>query len=261
VFWAVAAGNSAQTHWRGTWSDPDNDSILNFTADSESIVLTASASTEDYVYLNWNQYTNPVTDLDLYVYDKNGLLVANSTNNQATTQDPSEYVAFTWSASLSPYKVVIRRKSGPVNNLDMTLFCPENTMTHSVARSSICSPADAHGAFAVAAIDEAVWNTASPAVENFSSRGPTTDGRIKPDIAAPNLTTTLTYGDSAASGTSFSSPVVAGAAALLMQRYPSITPVAIGDTLKALARDVGPTGKDTAWARVSSDSPGDSSII
>ena len=247
VFWSVAAGNEAQMHWRGTWSDPNNDSLLNFTVDSQSISLLTASATSCQVFLNWNQYKNPVTDLDLYIYDKNGSLVSSSTNVQATTKDPSEVAMFTWSSTLSPYRAVVRRKSGITTNLDITLFCPDNTITHAVARSSITSPADAHGAFTVGAINQSLWNNAAPAIEGFSSRGPTTDGRMKPDIVAPNRTTTLTYGDSASAGTSFSAPVAAGAAALLMQRYPSITVTAIADTLRALARDVGPAGTDSAY--------------
>jgi hypothetical protein len=70
---------------------------------------------------------------------------------------------------------------------------------------------------------------------------------MKPDIAAPDGTTSLTYGRMGFYGTSAASPVVAGAAALLLQRYPSLTATAIADTLRALARDVGPLGIDSAY--------------
>ncbi len=61
-------------------------------------------------------------------------------------------------------------------------------------------------------------------LSNFSSVGPTDDGRIKPDLVAvgsdvltPSIETITSY--SAVEGTSFSSPSVAGIAALLQEQY------------------------------------------
>lgn len=46
------------------------------------------------------------------------------------------------------------------------------------------------------------------------------------------------------SGTSFASPIVAGAAALMRNRWPSLTPAQVMARLKATARDAGPRGID-----------------
>ncbi|GIF81251.1 S8 family serine peptidase [Catellatospora bangladeshensis] len=45
-------------------------------------------------------------------------------------------------------------------------------------------------------------------------------------------------------GTSFSSPLVAGVAALVRAKYPSLTPAQVMDKLKSTARDAGPRGID-----------------
>ncbi|MFQ5824565.1 MAG: S8 family serine peptidase [bacterium] len=61
----------------------------------------------------------------------------------------------------------------------------------------------------------------------FSSRGPTADGRFDPDITAPGraiFAQSASGGLAIVSGTSFSSPMVAGAAALLLSANPDATP-------------------------------------
>jgi serine protease AprX len=75
----------------------------------------------------------------------------------------------------------------------------------------------------------------------FSSKGPTYDGRIKPDLAAQgvDVLTADPFGDpnlyQRASGTSYSAPLVAGLAACLMQARPTWPPVLIIQALKRTA--------------------------
>lgn len=83
----------------------------------------------------------------------------------------------------------------------------------------VSSPADAPGTLTVVAVN------ASGTVASFSSSGPTSDGRIKPDVMAQGEGATIVdqYGIIAYSnGTSFSSPIIAGAVASLWQAVPNI---------------------------------------
>jgi serine protease AprX len=83
----------------------------------------------------------------------------------------------------------------------------------------IGAPADAFGVLAVGAVDENGVRT------NWSSLGPTADGRIKPDVMAMGLRVNAANqhnGISQVNGTSFSSPLVAGMAACLWQRFPDL---------------------------------------
>lgn len=81
----------------------------------------------------------------------------------------------------------------------------------------IIFPADGDSVVAVGAVD------GNNSISNFSSAGPSADGRIKPDNAAmgvdvPVQTSPTTIGRS--NGTSFSCPVLSGMAACLMQAVP-----------------------------------------
>jgi serine protease AprX len=89
----------------------------------------------------------------------------------------------------------------------------------------------------------------------FSSRGPTADGRIKPDIVAPGHSIISAYPDfwggllgctvdcyAVMSGTSMASPFVAGTAALMLQANSTLKPAELSGMLAATARDRGPKG-------------------
>ncbi|HCT71577.1 MAG TPA: hypothetical protein DF409_11780 [Bacteroidales bacterium] len=84
----------------------------------------------------------------------------------------------------------------------------------------ITAPADGDSVLTVGAVDPA------GAYAYFSSKGPTADGRIKPDVTAQGQQTivaTVPTGVAGGSGTSFSSPIIAGAAACLWQANPTFT--------------------------------------
>jgi len=81
----------------------------------------------------------------------------------------------------------------------------------------ISAPADADSVLAVGAID------ANGYIANFSSRGPSSDRRIKPDVVAVGKGTWVAGFESGirqGSGTSFAAPLIAGLAACLWQANP-----------------------------------------
>lgn len=93
----------------------------------------------------------------------------------------------------------------------------------------IIAPADAQNALTVGAVDS-MGNYAS-----FSSRGPTSDARIKPDVVAKGLNATVssTNGNiGTSSGTSFSSPIMAGLVTCLWQALPQLSNFQIMNLVK-----------------------------
>jgi subtilisin family serine protease len=111
------------------------------------------------------------------------------------------------------------------------------------------APADANGdsVIAIAAVDSFGVRAA------FSSKGPTFDGRIKPDLAAQGVAVYVAtaIGDpntyEPLDGTSFSAPLVAGLAACLLQARPAWPPVWIIQAIKASASHASAPDTLTGW--------------
>ncbi|MCE9620140.1 MAG: S8 family serine peptidase [Planctomycetes bacterium] len=102
------------------------------------------------------------------------------------------------------------------------------------ATNTLIAPADALQVISCGA----VYDTG--AIAEFSSSGPTFDGRVKPEILAMGVQTatinsTAATGFSAVSGTSLSTPVLAGAVACMLQARPDFTVDSIRQALFATA--------------------------
>ncbi len=112
-------------------------------------------------------------------------------------------------------------------------------------RMTIGSPGSAERVLTVGAVDRA------DAIASFSSRGPTVDGRVKPDIVLPgsdivaaratgtSLGTPQGQWYTAISGTSMACPMAAGLCALTLQARPSLRPAELKEAVTQSAIDLG----------------------
>ena len=102
---------------------------------------------------------------------------------------------------------------------------------------SIGSPGCAHSALTVGACDK------SDQIATFSSRGPVNiDFSLKPDVVAPGVsvsTISVGGGSSLMTGTSASSPVVTGAAALLKELHPAWGPSLLKSAIMGTGDNLG----------------------
>ncbi|MFN3387104.1 MAG: S8 family serine peptidase, partial [Candidatus Thermochlorobacter sp.] len=115
--------------------------------------------------------------------------------------------------------------------------------------NTLSAPADADSIISVGAVNSA--GVRAP----FSSVGLTADGRIKPDVMAVGVsvfTTGLATSSSyvVANGTSFSCPIVAGVAALLLSANPALTPVQVRNILRQTASQSHAPNREMGWGIV-----------
>lgn len=124
----------------------------------------------------------------------------------------------------------------------------------------VCCPGHATQPITVAASDD------SDAMADFSSLGPTADGRPKPDITAPGVkivsarsSTGSDMGGQApvvdgvwceVSGTSQATPHVAGVCALMLERNRELTPQQVKDVIMNTAVNIGASADEMGAGRV-----------
>jgi hypothetical protein len=245
ILFVESAGNYANRHYEGTYTDTDTDNLHEFGPGDEILTLgTKPAGSPITLFLSWDDWPISNQDYDLYLLrkiDGDWYEVANSTNWQTGTQPPTE--AIVDETTVEAYWGVGIAKYSATRDVHFELYSFTNNFPeYNVKSSSLCIPADAAGAMAAGAT---YWSDDS--LESFSSRGPTNDGRTKPDVTAPDGVSTYVYGNGNFYGTSPPAPHTAGAAALLLSANSSLTADQLQFCLESTAVDLGAMEKDNLY--------------
>ena len=233
VLWVNAAGNEARSTWTGPFRDRDSDRKLEFRGRERNQLQLQRRETV-VLQLRWDDvWRRSATDLDLFLEDSSGRIVAASDDVQdgSPGSDPLEILHFTAGVS-GRYSVLVEYFAGrSPRSVQVQAFTGQKLSVFT-KNGSLGNPADSANP-GLLAIGATSWRTPAR-LEFFSSRGPTRDGRVKPDLVGADRGVTSSLGRFF--GTSQATSHVAGLAALFLQRRPALDPVSLASELKREAR-------------------------
>jgi hypothetical protein len=266
IVWVAASGNSANgKHWHGPWSDGNDNGTLEFADGSETTTFVLPEDSSAALYLTWDAWALAELSrfqicLDFQGYPlanpddvtvltecseapsfgadpKTGMTLYNS--NQRCIDEPDKFLCVKPEFGLS-IRVggLLGQYVKPPAGLKLSLFATASeggfAFSQSMAEGSLTDPAVAPDVITVGAVHANGWDAGTLAP--YSSFGPTSAGVQKPELVAPSGV--YTAFKAVTTGTSFSAPYVAGAAALLLQQSPGMSPAEVKQALIDLATPV-----------------------
>ncbi len=143
------------------------------------------------------------------------------------------YTSWTWQ-NMDGNTTIITKAANRADTLGVVVVNSAGNEASAGTPNTLVAPADGFGVIAAGAVD-------SNGVRSyFSSYGPSYDGRIKPDVMAMGTavkvaSSSTVNGYSRVNGTSFSCPLTAGVAALILSAHPSLTPAQVRTAMKMTA--------------------------
>lgn len=121
------------------------------------------------------------------------------------------------------------------------------------AGGSITVPGMCKSVITVGSSDDDISDRRLGLTKGYSGRGPTENCVVKPEILAPGTSVASCAPNMAyeiKSGTSMATPVVSGAIALLLGKYPHLTPAQVKLRLYETAVDMGKERNTQGWGRI-----------
>ena len=249
IIFIVPAANNARNTWykHAPFSDADGDAFIDFAGTDDGNGISLEKGESAHVQLRWDDaWPGASRDLDFHIWDTTAQqIIAHSRDQQSGRTGDIPYERLRFEAPRDgEYEVRISHQSGSVPDW-IQLLAWNQRIEHYTESGSIQNLAESANP-GVLAVGAAHWDDVQ-SIEWYSSRGPTPDGRIKPDIVGATCGEVATGGSGTYCGTSGSTPHVTGMAALVKQRFPDYTPVQVADYLKRHAEQRGTPDPNNTW--------------
>ena len=266
IVFVPAVGNTNPHSWIGTAPVTKRTDLVlsgNVATPVDLVVFGGAPGAEDVgnelyvspdkmqVQLRWeDSWTGAKTDLDLLIVDRttNQKFVTSSAFDRQTGK-PGDVPYESIVVSLFPgrrYEASILHHSGPMPDWIQLLYWDGNyQIEHLSDGYNIGSPAESANP-GLLSVGAAHWRD-THTIEPYSGRGPTIDGRIKPEIVGVTCGPAARPGINAYCGSSAAAPHVAGLAALVRQRYPAWTPTQVTAYLMDNARQRATPDPNNTW--------------
>ena len=250
--WVNSAGNNGQSTWFGPPVNSDGDTWIDFNGSDEGIDIRLEAGDKIRVQLRWeDSWSGATSDFDIFVYDHaTKAIVTSSFDPQqgAAGHVPYEYATYLASRD-GWYFISLAHHSGSIPRWIQVKVWGVDSINPHTERGGIGNPAESRNP-GMLAVGAAHWNRVD-SIEPYSSRGPTPDGRVKPDIVGADCGATALrplnkYGHGFC-GTSQAAPHVAGMATLVRQQFPTYTPVQVANYLKGHAEQRENPDPNNTW--------------
>ena len=263
ITWINSAGNEARQTWYGTFQDPNNTGVHHFTARDQGNHFIVREGDEVRVFMRWDDtWGQADCDLDLALFNAergpDGRYPLVSVD--VTVQDgsagsyPRAIVRFQDKATAAQagvyfWAIFMDTCADIPDWIQLTAWVGSDLQYYSSSHH-MGNPEESRNTGMMAVGATHYWDTST--IATYSNRGPTIDGRTKPDITgvACGRSATLPIIEGTQCwfrGTSASAPHVAGLAALIRQRFPDYGPRETVSYLQQHASDRGTAGADNTW--------------
>ena len=260
IVWVNSAGNDARRTWFGptTFTDGgEHFEFLKFQSDDFFNDIAMETGDRVIIYLRWDDnWAGARRDLDLSLWshsEEETVAASLDYQNGLPGEYPIEILSFTAPRQgMYGILVSISVEDAPDNPNWAQLIVSSQDISEIESftlAGSIINPAEISDP-RMMAVGASHWAD-THVLEPYSSRGPTPDGRTKPEIVGVACGETsripLDVAGRGFCGTSQASAHVAGMAALVRQRFPDFTPVEVANYLKETAEQRESPDPNNTW--------------
>ncbi len=255
MVWVSAAGNAAGSssldgqNWIGQFNDPDGNGFHNFENGAERMPFTCGF----ILGMRWDDWASDTiaTDYDIWIYDSPASRVteARGDDEQSSANHvPLEHITPQCSSVNDIDYIAIRQFAdvAPDGTDEIQILGNQTLMTEWDNASSATGPGN-DSANPGAVIVGATERPTSNQLADYSSVGPTFDGRPGVDILAPSCLPIPEFFSFCFSGTSASAPVVSGLVGVLRGSGLAPTAAGIEPVIAQITTDGGAPGVDPQY--------------